>query len=55
MVTLLRGRVATTRQAPFGHMVTQQRDHATPRLAVAGTATVVVVRQHPSRRRTGDG
>jgi hypothetical protein len=31
MVTLLRDHVAVTRQAPFGHMVTQQRDHATRR------------------------
>ena len=30
MVTLLRDHVAVTRLAPFGHMVTQQRDHATP-------------------------
>ena len=30
MVTLLRAHVAVTRQAPFEHMVTQQRDHATP-------------------------
>ena len=29
MVTLLRDHVAVMRQAPFGHMVTQQRDHAT--------------------------
>jgi len=29
MVTLLRDHVAVTGQAPFEHMVTQQRDHAT--------------------------